>query len=47
MKPTLPSGQWLTVFATTNLYFHLSTAYGILRAKGVPLGKVDLFATGL
>src|SRR5438309_281083 len=30
MTPTLPSGQWLTVFATTNLYFHLSTAYGIL-----------------
>jgi uncharacterized protein len=47
MEPTLPSGQWLTVFATTNLYFHLSTAYGILRAKGVPLGKVDLFAAGL
>lgn len=47
MEPTLPSGQWLTVFATTNLYFHLSTAYGILRAKGVPIGKLDLFAGGL
>lgn len=47
MSPTLPSGQWLTVFATTNLYFHLSTAYGILRAHGVPIGKVDLFAGGL
>jgi hypothetical protein len=47
MKPTLPSGQWLTVFATTNLYFHLSTAYGILRAHGVEIGKVDLFAGGL
>lgn len=47
MEPTLPSGQWLTVFVTTNLYFHLSTAYGILRARGAPLGKVDLFATGL
>ncbi|HEY0435396.1 MAG TPA: DUF1993 family protein, partial [Phenylobacterium sp.] len=23
MAPTLPAGQWLTVFATTNLYFHL------------------------
>ena len=44
---TLPAGRWLTVFATTNLYFHLSTAYGILRAKGAPLGKVDLFAMGL
>jgi hypothetical protein len=47
MSPTLPSGQWLTVFATTNLYFHLSTAYGILRSKGVPIGKIDLFASGL
>jgi len=46
MEPTLPSGQWLTVFATTNLYFHLSTAYGILRSKGVQIGKVDLFAGG-
>jgi uncharacterized protein len=47
MEPTLPAGQWLTVFATTNLYFHLSTAYGILRSKGVQIGKVDLFASGL
>jgi hypothetical protein len=47
MEPTLPCGQWLTVFATTNLYFHLSTAYGILRAHGVPIGKVDLFPAGL
>ncbi|MFN3520616.1 MAG: DUF1993 domain-containing protein [Phenylobacterium sp.] len=47
MEPTLPAAQWLTVFATTNLYFHLSTAYGILRSKGAPIGKVDLFATGL
>ena len=47
IEPTLPAGQWLTVFATTNLYFHLSTAYGILRSKGAPLGKVDLFVTGL
>jgi hypothetical protein len=44
MEPTLPAGQWLSVFATTNLYFHLSTAYGILRAHGAPIGKIDLFA---
>lgn len=47
LEPTLPAGRWLSVFATTNFYFHLSTAYGILRAKGVPLGKVDLFPSGL
>lgn len=47
MNPTLPAAQWLTGFAATNLYFHVSTAYGILRAKGVQIGKVDLFPTGL
>src|SRR5437899_2061942 len=47
MEPTLPAAQWLTVFATTNLYFRLSTAYGILRSKGVQIGKVDLFASRL
>lgn len=47
IEPELPIGQWLTGFATTNFYFHLSTAYGILRARGVPIGKVDLFAGGL
>jgi hypothetical protein len=44
MEPTLPAGQWMSVFATTNIYFHLSMAYAILRAKGVPIGKIDLFA---
>lgn len=44
MEPTLPAAQWLSVFATTNIYFHLSMAYAILRAKGVPIGKIDLFA---
>jgi hypothetical protein len=47
MEPTLPAAQWLTGFATTNLYFHMSTAYGILRSKGVQIGKIDLFPTGL
>jgi hypothetical protein len=47
MTVTLPAGRWLTHFATTNLYFHLSTAYDILRSRGVPLGKADLFAGGL
>ena len=47
MEPTLPAGQWLSIFATTNVYFHLSMAYAILRAKGTPIGKIDLFAGGL
>lgn len=46
MELTLPAAQWLMVFATTNLYFHLSTAYGVLRARGVQIGKRDLFASG-
>ena len=47
MEPTLPSGRWLTVFSTSNLYFHLTTAYAILRANGAALGKVDFFPAGL
>ncbi len=47
MEPSLPASQWITGFATTNIYFHISTAYGILRSKGVQLGKVDLFSGGL
>lgn len=46
VKPTMPIGQWITGFATTNLYFHLSMAYAILRSRGVALSKPDLFAGG-
>jgi hypothetical protein len=47
MTPTLPASRWLTVFATTNIDFHLTAAYAILRSNGVPIGKVDMFARGL
>lgn len=47
MEMNLPAGQWLSGFATTNLYFHLSMIYAILRAHGVPLGKRDMFPAGL
>lgn len=47
MEPTLPAGQWLTGFATTNFYFHLSMAYAILRSRGVQIGKPDMFGGGL
>jgi uncharacterized protein len=33
--------QYLQNFALPNFFFHITTAYGILRAKGVPLGKAD------
>ena len=32
---------YLTTFVIPNLYFHVSIAYAILRASGVPLGKSD------
>jgi hypothetical protein len=32
---------YLSDFALPNFYFHLTTAYGILRHNGVPLGKMD------
>ena len=36
--------DYLTRFATPNFYFHVTTAYDILRHNGVPLGKMDFFA---
>jgi hypothetical protein len=33
-------------FAIPNFYFHMTTAYAILRMKGVPVGKMD-FLGGL
>ena len=47
MEPTLPAGQWLSVFATTNITFHNSIIYALLRMKGVKIGKLDLFPSGL
>jgi uncharacterized protein len=45
--PWMKSDQWLephdylVQFALPNFYFHVITAYAILRYKGVPLGKTD------
>lgn len=33
--------QFLTGFALPNFFFHVTTAYAILRAGGVGLGKID------
>jgi hypothetical protein len=36
------TGQnYLLSFVIPNFYFHIATAYGILRHQGVPLGKAD------
>lgn len=34
-------GQFLLQFAIPNFFFHVTTAYGILRHKGVPVTKGD------
>lgn len=36
----MPGMQYLLHFAMPNFYFHVTTAYDILRHNGVPLGKV-------
>jgi uncharacterized protein len=33
--------DFATTFALPNFYFHITTAYGLLRAKGVEIGKMD------
>jgi hypothetical protein len=33
--------DYVNHFAMPNVYFHITTAYAILRYKGVPLGKPD------
>ena len=40
---TFPGSQYLQGFAIPNFYFHMTTAYAILRHNGVPLGKGDFF----
>jgi hypothetical protein len=34
-------GDYVVQFGMPNFYFHLVTAYSILRNQGVPLGKMD------
>lgn len=38
---TFPAPFYLASFATPNFFFHMTTAYNILRANGVEVGKVD------
>ena len=33
--------DFLTGFALPNFYFHVTTAYGLLRHKGIEIGKMD------
>lgn len=36
-----PGVQYLTLYALPNFYFHMTTAYNILRHNGVDIGKRD------
>jgi hypothetical protein len=36
--------DYLVTFALPNFYFHVTTAYAILRHNGVPIGKLDFLA---
>ena len=38
---TLPAPEFLLHYALPNFLFHVTTAYAILRAQGVPVGKGD------
>ncbi|WP_269716634.1 DUF1993 domain-containing protein [Caulobacter sp. NIBR2454] len=38
---SMTGSAYLSGFVLPNFYFHLTTAYDILRHKGVPVGKLD------
>ena len=37
----LPGHQYIADYVVPNLYFHVTTAYAILRMLGAPVGKAD------
>lgn len=40
----MSAATYAHVIVLPNIYFHLTTAYGILRKEGVPLGKLNYYA---
>ena len=43
---TFTAPDFLMQFSLPNFLFHVTTAYALLRAQGVPLGKMDFLAGG-
>lgn len=43
---SLPAEQFLLTYTLPNVYFHVTTAYDILRHNGVVLGKGDFLRPG-
>ncbi|KAJ5677227.1 uncharacterized protein N7477_002860 [Penicillium maclennaniae] len=42
-KAEMSGAAYAHTVALPNIYFHVTTAYGILRKEGVPLGKLDFY----
>ncbi|MCZ4288585.1 DUF1993 domain-containing protein [Hoeflea alexandrii] len=43
---SFPGLRYFQGFSVPNFYFHMTSAYAILRHNGVPLGKGDFFGRG-
>ncbi|MGE0007107.1 MAG: DUF1993 family protein [Parvibaculaceae bacterium] len=43
---TVKGAQYLASVGLPNFYFHVTTAYGLLRHNGVEIGKADFLARG-
>ena len=43
---TFTAPDFLMQFSLANFFFHVTTAYALLRAQGVPLGKMDFLVGG-
>jgi hypothetical protein len=43
---TFTAPDFLMQFSLANFLFHVTTAYALLRSRGVPLGKMDFLAGG-
>jgi hypothetical protein len=41
MEVTIGAAEYALKFALPNFFFHVTTAYDVLRHKGVPVGKMD------
>ncbi len=46
-EKTMPGAEYLNRFALPNFYFHMTTAYNILRHNGLELGKGDFMGRGI
>jgi hypothetical protein len=43
---TFTGTEYLHLWVLPNMYFHITTAYNILRHNGVSIGKIDYLGVG-